>query len=439
MTEGYSEIPTPDSSEVETPQVIGPVAPEDYVTTEASEEAAQEPETAPAEPAAETPAAQAAEGPAASAAPLPSRVAEEHARRKRHPVLKALLIIVLFLLVVGGTGAAYLYHHDQQMADVVPNGVSFYHTSFGGLTNKEVAPKVDSIIAGLNAQEIDLETTGTPQVVQVKSFVKFDTATIVNDITSVRAKMSLTQRLRYDWLHESAARTIPLPYSIDETAVASAVTNLAKSINGAAVDATLSLPTGGLVPVITPGKTGITIETSATATQLTQAIKSAVTENKAQRITVQTNTTEPEVTSASLASERIIVVCLSQKTMWLYQGTTLMRAMVTATGAPEFATRPGDYFIGVKRYNPTWINPGDDWAKSMPKEIGPGPGNPLGPRAMNVDQRNSIGQIVDYGYRIHAGTTGGSAWSHGCLHLSTSDVIWLYDQVKVGTPVLIRP
>jgi len=370
---------------------------------------------------------------------------EAPATKKRHPVLKALLIIVLCLVVVLGAGAGYLYYHDQQLADVIPDGVTFYNASFSGLNKNEVAPKVATILDGLSAQNINMQVGGidttqtAPVTVPVKNFVSFETTSIVDGITQARSKMSLIQRLRSDWLHQSTSHAVPLSYTVDQMAVTSAVNTLAKKTNTGPVDAHLALPEGKTAPVITPERVGLTIEASTTAMRLNTAIKAAVTEDQPQNVTVQAQIGQPKVTAASLSKTPSIVVWLSKKQMILFQGDTMVRTMVTATGAPQYATRPGDYFIGVKRYNPTWINPGDAWAKSMPKEIGPGPGNPLGPRAMNVDQRNSLGQIVDFGYRIHAGTTGGGAWSHGCLHLSEPDVLWLYDQVKVGTPVFIRP
>ena len=397
-----------------------------------------------AEPA---PAAGEAAAAAALESELPARLVEKRAAKRRRSFrgkLVTVLIVIACLLIVLGGAAGFLYYHDDQMADTIPAGVSFYNASFGGLNKSEVHPKVESILDGLGAQEIKLQTieaseTAPSQTVTVKDFVSFDTTGIVNNIMSVRDKMPLLQRLRYDWLHYHISRKVSLPYSIDQTAVAAAVANLAKTTNAAAVDATLTLPDGSLTPVITPEKPGFTIETSTTAARLSQAIKAAVTDNQAQSFTIQAQMGAAKVTAADLAKEPLIVVALSRKQMYLYKGTTLVRTMITATGKPGFETRPGDYFIGEKRYAPTWINPHEDWSKSMPDRIGPGPGNPLGARAMNVVTRNAKGQIVDYGYRIHGGTVGAGASSHGCLHLSNSDVIWLYDQVDLGTPVLIRP
>jgi lipoprotein-anchoring transpeptidase ErfK/SrfK len=57
---------------------------------------------------------------------------------------------------------------------------------------------------------------------------------------------------------------------------------------------------------------------------------------------------------------------------------------------------------------------------------------------MNVVTRNSAGEIVDYGYRIHSGSVGNGAATHGCLRLSQANSIWLYDQVEVNAPVFVR-
>jgi L,D-transpeptidase ErfK/SrfK len=67
----------------------------------------------------------------------------------------------------------------------------------------------------------------------------------------------------------------------------------------------------------------------------------------------------------------------------------------------------------------------------MPETIPPGPGNPLGTRALNLNAS---------GIRIH-GTANvnsiGTAASHGCVRMVQRDVEELYDLVDVGTPVFV--
>lgn len=67
----------------------------------------------------------------------------------------------------------------------------------------------------------------------------------------------------------------------------------------------------------------------------------------------------------------------------------------------------------------------------MPRFIPPGPNNPLGTRALNLNVS---------GIRIH-GTPNvasiGTAASHGCVRMVRRDIEELYELVDVGTRVLI--
>jgi lipoprotein-anchoring transpeptidase ErfK/SrfK len=67
----------------------------------------------------------------------------------------------------------------------------------------------------------------------------------------------------------------------------------------------------------------------------------------------------------------------------------------------------------------------------MPPYIPPGPGNPLGTRALNLSAP---------GIRIHGTIKNysiGTAASHGCMRMHMWDVEDLYPRVKVGTRVII--
>jgi lipoprotein-anchoring transpeptidase ErfK/SrfK len=72
------------------------------------------------------------------------------------------------------------------------------------------------------------------------------------------------------------------------------------------------------------------------------------------------------------------------------------------------------------------------WLNGMPG----GPENPLGARALYLHADN-----VDTLYRIH-GTNEphsiGKAMSSGCIRMLNQDVAELFDQVPVGTRVVVR-
>ena len=135
---------------------------------------------------------------------------------------------------------------------------------------------------------------------------------------------------------------------------------------------------------------------------------------------------------------KAIVVDKSQRMLYLYnKGKKTKYAFRCTIGKSGYSTPSGFYTIGAKRKNPTWGNPGSAWARNMPRFIGPGPRNPLGVRAINMNQKGR-----DTGLRIH-GTARtweiGRAASHGCVRLTNKNVTKLFDMVASGTPVIVQP
>lgn len=101
----------------------------------------------------------------------------------------------------------------------------------------------------------------------------------------------------------------------------------------------------------------------------------------------------------------------------------------------------GEAVVGRKAVWPRWI-PTKDMIKREPGKYGKysvgvdgGPNNPLGARAIYL-YRNGR----DTYYRIH-GTIEpwsiGKAVSNGCIRMRNQDVIELYDQVGIGTTVVV--
>lgn len=132
--------------------------------------------------------------------------------------------------------------------------------------------------------------------------------------------------------------------------------------------------------------------------------------------------------SFNVDSTRILIVKNRFK-LYLYKHGKVFKTYPVAVGQPGYPTPSGDWRIVNKRYMPTWINPHLPWSASMPHEIGPGPSNPLGTRAMDLSAS---------GIRIHgtpASWSIGSPASHGCIRMYLSDAEEIFDLVAVGTPV----
>jgi L,D-transpeptidase ErfK/SrfK len=141
---------------------------------------------------------------------------------------------------------------------------------------------------------------------------------------------------------------------------------------------------------------------------------------------------EPEVTTAGLGQS--IVVDLSENHLYFYEGLKLQKDYGVATAAPGYETPVGTWQIVDKRENPTWYNPAlDTWGADLPKVIPPGPGNPLGTRALYLNAP---------GIRIHGTFNSdsiGTYASHGCIRMLISESEELFELVETGARVIIKP
>jgi lipoprotein-anchoring transpeptidase ErfK/SrfK len=176
--------------------------------------------------------------------------------------------------------------------------------------------------------------------------------------------------------------------------------------------------------VVVASRIGETVDRAETTTRLEEALTAGV-----KSVELAVTYTEPTVAEADLGTA--ILVDISERHLYLYDKGALVKDYGVAVGTGGHPTPTGNYRITLKRYMPTWSNPGSAWAAGMPSSIPPGPNNPLGTRALNIDAP---------GIRIHGTNKDGSigtAASHGCMRMHRWDIEDLYERVEVGTPVFI--
>ena len=131
----------------------------------------------------------------------------------------------------------------------------------------------------------------------------------------------------------------------------------------------------------------------------------------------------------SLLSMRLVIE-LSKRRVYVYQKNQILTSYPIAIGKVGWETPTGNFQIMQKLSHPTWKHP------LTGEIVPPGPNNPLGDRWISfwTDGTNYIG--------FH-GTPDeeliGQAVSHGCIRMRNQDVRVLFDQVFVGTPVVVKP
>jgi len=128
-----------------------------------------------------------------------------------------------------------------------------------------------------------------------------------------------------------------------------------------------------------------------------------------------------------------IVLNLSNLRLFYYRDDDTVMTLPVGIGHDGWETPTGTTSITVKRKDPTWIVP-DSIRKENPKlphMVLPGPDNPLGQYALNLNWS---------GYRIHGTNfpySVGKRTSHGCIRLYPEDIEQLFHAVSIGTPVTV--
>jgi lipoprotein-anchoring transpeptidase ErfK/SrfK len=127
-----------------------------------------------------------------------------------------------------------------------------------------------------------------------------------------------------------------------------------------------------------------------------------------------------------------VVINTNERLLYLVKDNGMAVRYGIGVGRPGF-TWAGTHHVSQKREWPDWTPPPEMIKRrpDLPRHMVGGPDNPLGARAMY------LGSSL---YRIHGSNepwTIGQAVSSGCIRMRNEDVMDLYDQVKVGTKVVV--
>jgi L,D-transpeptidase ErfK/SrfK len=133
------------------------------------------------------------------------------------------------------------------------------------------------------------------------------------------------------------------------------------------------------------------------------------------------------------ADEEGLVVNVPEMRLFDYTGEKGPQVFSVAIGDEADPSILGEFRVGNKRKDPTWHVPESIRAESpeLPKQVPPGPDNPLGSRWMTIGRTS---------YGIHGTNTRwsiGREATHGCLRLYEDEVQRLYDRIPEGTRIQI--
>ncbi len=223
---------------------------------------------------------------------------------------------------------------------------------------------------------------------------------------------------------QSVKEQMSLEYAGNADQVASFVDSVGAKVDLTPRDAWIKLVDGKVN--LRHARTGFQLDQRASG----QVVAAALRGGRGITVTLPVRTLRPATPDTGTGTT--ITIDLSTNTLRLYQGLTLVKTYPVATARAGFATPRGTWRVMGKLVNPSWHNPAPDgWGADMPLVIPPGPGNPLGTRALALDAP----AILIHG-SYASGSIGGYA-SHGCIRMQIWDAEELFPRVPVGGQVLI--
>ncbi|MBW3595590.1 MAG: L,D-transpeptidase/peptidoglycan binding protein [Actinobacteria bacterium] len=353
--------------------------------------------------------------------PAPKR----HRFRPRLPRLGRKVVVgvtILFLLAFSGVAYA-TYDYDQAYDGKLLPGVVIAGVDVGGLTPEEAFAAVDAagkiqLDRNIKVRYEDKSWIVTPRKLGAKSNARdlVDSAVAASERTGVLDKVGMA--LFGDQLDHERDLAITYP----RQGIKGFIEGVASNVDRDPVNAGVDYSSGWLE--FTKPKEGRTVLRKQSQRALLRGLK-----QESDRVLLAVKETKPEITENRY--ETALLLRIGENKLYLYQDGKITHEYVVATGQPEYPTPTGEYYVTEKRYMPTWVNPDPEgWGASMPLSIPPGPGNPLGTRALNWNAS---------GIRFH-GTEAtyslGYNASHGCVRMAMSDVEELYELVEVGTPIV---
>lgn len=352
----------------------------------------------------------------------------KHRRRtvfRRRWLRIALLTLVVIGLLFSGTAYAG-FRYDQARADRILPGVTVGGLSVGGFTRAEAIEAVSRHVDRTLKRPIVVEAAGEQLSIAPGDLgTSTDVASAVDAALDVASEFSWTRRVMARLWNQGIGRAIALEYRHDTGAVAAWLEDVAAKRNVEPQSASVDWVDGALS--LQPSRAGRALKPNVAAERVLAALQAG-----ARSVTLPFRKLEPEVSEDALG--HTIVVRTSINELYLFEGVDRVRTYHVATGTPGYPTPHGRFTIINKRMNPTWVNPAPDgWGRGLPRVVGPGPGNPLGTRALDIDAP---------GIRIHgtyADYSIGTAASHGCIRMHIPESEELFDLVDVGTPVIIVP
>jgi lipoprotein-anchoring transpeptidase ErfK/SrfK len=353
-------------------------------------------------------------------------------RRRKHAYRRGGLTRVTVLLALAGilatlfAGASYAgYRYERARAALILPGVRIAGVDVSGMTRAQASEAISGVVTSILARPIEVRADDREwQLSAAVLGARVDVEAALDQALAISEGFDWPSRLYHRVLDKPVSRSIDLSVSYDDADVTAFVKTVADEVVTSPRDAYLDFVDGKLVK--RHSREGRRLRVGRADAVLREAVHGTETS-----VDLPLKAVKPKVAERDLG--KTIIIRVSQNMLYLYNGLKLEKSYPVATGQLGIYPTPlGHWAIINKRLNPTWVNPAKNtWGAGEPDFIPPGPDNPLGTRALDLDAP---------GIRIHgtpSDSSIGTYASHGCIRMHIPDSEDLFGRVEVGTPVII--
>jgi lipoprotein-anchoring transpeptidase ErfK/SrfK len=336
--------------------------------------------------------------------------------------------VALAALLIAGAGAVYAY--DRSHSDEIGKGVRIGGVDVSGLSPEQARAKLRGTVLEPLSQPVVVSARGHRYTLTPKSArVTVDIDRSVDAALTKSRTGNMVERTWRGVRGEAVDASLPLDIGYSKRAVKRVALRVQRHIDESAVDASIDLEHGSVDPK--PSRDGRRLRVR----RLERDLKATLLATGAQKtVRAHVATVKPKVSTDQLADKypAIVIVNRSAFQLTLYRHLKPVKTFPIAVGQVGLETPAGLYNVQNKAVNPAWTVPNSAWAGSLAGRVIPGgvPENPLKARWLGIYAGAGI-------HGTDAVGSIGSAASHGCIRMRIPDVIELYDEVPVHSPVYI--
>ena len=335
-------------------------------------------------------------------------------------IAASLLIALLTVFSVGFTWAVV---DDYVRRDVMPSRASIDSVPVGGTTRTQATRVTEERVKAKLLSPATVRFRDKSFTLDPAGYASVDVEGMVDGALKPKSDALIVYRVLDRVTALPIGGDVERKMRLDEAKLSAWIAELDLKVATPAVDATYSVETSGLVVVADVD--GHRIDTTAAVPALSKALLACEKD-----IALPDLAIPAKLTKANFGNT--ILVRLSARRLWFYDSDTLLKTYPIAVGTGAHPTPQGVWKVVNKRKYPSWSNPAPNgWGAGMPAYIPPGPSNPLGTRAIDLDAS---------GIRFH-GTKNiasvGTAASHGCMRMYRANVEEFFELVPIGTRVII--